>query len=60
MSWQILANRGCKYIHYALITLLKAVEEDKDYLSAYFSQEATLSFFYQQLKFGEMPTLSHS
>lgn len=28
---------------------LKAVEEDKDYLSAHFTQEATLSSFYHQL-----------
>lgn len=28
---------------------LKAVEEDKDYISAYFTQEATLSAFYNQL-----------
>lgn len=28
---------------------LKAVEEDKDYISAYFTQEATLSAFYHQL-----------
>ncbi|MFA6307140.1 MAG: zeta toxin family protein [Patescibacteria group bacterium] len=34
---------------------LKAVKEDKNYLSAYFTQEATLSFFYQQLELGEMP-----
>jgi hypothetical protein len=34
---------------------LKAVEEDKDYVSAYFTQEATLSFFYQRLGLGPMP-----
>ena len=34
---------------------LKAVEDDKDYLSVHFTQEATLSFFYQQLELGEMP-----
>jgi hypothetical protein len=34
---------------------LKAVEEDKNYLSAYFTQEATLSFFYQQFELGQMP-----
>ena len=34
---------------------LKAVEEDKDYLSAYFTQEATLSTFYHQLGLGNMP-----
>ena len=34
---------------------LKAVDEDADYLSAYFTQEATLSFFYQVLDLGEMP-----
>lgn len=37
---------------------LKAVEEDKDYLSAHFTQEATLSSFYHQLGLGEMPSLS--
>lgn len=39
---------------------LKAVEEDKDYISAYFTQEATLSTFYHQLGLGKMPTLSQS
>lgn len=34
---------------------LKAVKEDSEYLSAHFTQEATLSFFYQQLELGEMP-----
>jgi len=34
---------------------LKAVEEDKDYISSYFTQEATLSFFYQQFQLGKMP-----
>lgn len=37
---------------------LKAVEEDKDYLSAYFTQEATLSAFYHQLGLGSMPASS--
>jgi len=35
---------------------LNAVKEDSDYLSAYFTQETTLSFFYQQLELGKMPT----
>ena len=34
---------------------LNAVKEDPEYLSAHFTQEATLSFFYQQLELGEMP-----
>lgn len=34
---------------------LKAVGEDKDYLSAFFTQEATLSFFYDHLGLGDMP-----
>lgn len=34
---------------------LKLVEEDKDYLSAFFTQEATLSFFYNRLDLGKMP-----
>ncbi len=34
---------------------LNAVEEDPEYLSAYFTQEATLSYFYKQLELGEMP-----
>lgn len=37
---------------------LKAVKEDPEYLSAHFTQEATLSFFYQQLELGEMPVSS--
>lgn len=37
---------------------LKAVKEDPEYSSIYFSQEATLSFFYQQLGLGKMPILS--
>lgn len=37
---------------------LKLVEEDKDYLSAHFTQEATLSYFYSQLDLGEMPVIS--
>ena len=51
-----------KYIHCDPVEAykrhLKAVEEDKDYLSAYFTQEATLSFFYQLLQLGEMPSLT--
>lgn len=34
---------------------LKAVKEDPEYLSAHFTQEATLSFFYQQFELDEMP-----
>lgn len=34
---------------------LTAVKENKDYLSAYFTYEATLSFFYNQFKLGELP-----
>ncbi len=34
---------------------LKAVEEDVEYLSAYYTQEATLSAFYQSLNLGKMP-----
>ena len=34
---------------------LKAVKEDPEYLSVYFTQEATLAFFYQQLELGKMP-----
>src|SRR3989344_1628160 len=34
---------------------LKAVEEDKDYISSFYTQEATLSFFYEQLQLGKMP-----
>jgi hypothetical protein len=37
---------------------LKLVEEDRDYLSSYFTQESTLSFFYRQLGLGEMPVSS--
>jgi hypothetical protein len=33
----------------------KAVKEDKDYLSAYFTQEATLGVFYSHFSLGEMP-----
>lgn len=36
---------------------LKAVEEDKDYLSAHFTQEATLSYFYHLLGLGPMPSV---
>lgn len=39
----------------ACIRHLKAVQEDKDYWSSYFTQEGTLSFFYQQLGLGELP-----
>ena len=34
---------------------VQAVQEDTEYISAYFTQEATLAFFYQQLELGEMP-----
>lgn len=34
---------------------LSAVKDDPEYLSAHFTQGATLSFFYQQLELGEMP-----
>lgn len=34
---------------------VKAVKEDLEYISSYFTQEATLAFFYQQLELGEMP-----
>ncbi len=37
---------------------LEAVKNDSEYLSAHFTQEATLSFFYQQLELGEMPNES--
>jgi hypothetical protein len=37
---------------------LKAVEEDKDYISVYFTQGATLSEFYQQLGLGDISTNS--
>jgi len=37
---------------------LNAVKEGPEYLSAHFTQEATLSFFYQQLELGEMPVLA--
>lgn len=39
---------------------LDAVKNDKDYLSSYFTQEATLSLFYKQLKLGEMPVITKS
>jgi len=42
----------------ALLRHRKAVEDDPDYLSSYFTQEATLLFFYQELKLGKMPSLS--
>lgn len=34
---------------------LNAIKEDPEYLSAHFTQEANLSFFYHQLELGEMP-----
>ena len=34
---------------------LKAVEEDKTYRSSYFTQEATVSFFYRHFELGEIP-----
>ena len=34
---------------------LKAVEEDQGYWSSYFTQEGTLSFFYEHLGLGELP-----
>ncbi|MEX0998649.1 MAG: hypothetical protein WD000_01620 [Thermodesulfobacteriota bacterium] len=34
---------------------LEAVEKDESYISAYFTQEATLAAFYDQLKLGDMP-----
>jgi hypothetical protein len=37
---------------------LKKVEGDPDYLSAYFTQEATLSFLYRQLGLGVVPKLT--
>ena len=37
---------------------LNAVKEDKEYLSSYFTQEATLYFFYQLLQLGKMPSLA--
>ncbi len=37
---------------------LNAVKEDPEYLSAHFTQEPTLSFFYRQLELGEMPKTS--
>jgi len=37
---------------------VNAVKEDPDYLSAHFTQEATLSFFYDQLGLGRMITVS--
>ncbi len=39
---------------------VKAVGEDPDYLSAHFTQEATLAFFYDQLGLGEMPLKTES
>lgn len=39
---------------------IKAVKEDKKYLSAHFTQEATLSFFYNQLNLGKMPRATKS
>jgi len=37
---------------------LIAAKEDKDYFSAYFTQEPTLSFFYQQFGLGEIPKMT--
>ena len=37
---------------------LKAVEEDPDYISAHFTQEPTLSVFYNQLELGNMPKIA--
>ena len=37
---------------------LKAVAEDKDYLSAHFTQEATLAYFHQQLGLDKTPPAS--
>ena len=37
---------------------VKAVKEDPEYLSAHFTQEATLSFFYHQFELGEIPKAS--
>lgn len=37
---------------------VNAVKEDPEYLSVHFTQEATLSFLYQQLELGEMPKIS--
>lgn len=49
-----------RYIHCDVLIArerhLKAVEDDLEYLSAYFTERATLSFFYSQLELGEMPT----
>lgn len=39
---------------------LKAVKEDPEYLSAHFTQEVTLAFFYQQLELGKMPVSLNS
>lgn len=35
-----------------------AVKSDPDYLSVYFTQEATLSFLYQQLELGKLPAIA--
>jgi hypothetical protein len=37
----------------------KAVEEDSNYISAYFSQEPTLAVFYHVLELGEMPSFAN-
>jgi len=37
---------------------LKATQEEKDYLSAYFTQEPTLSAFYRQLGLGDIQSVS--
>ena len=36
----------------------KALEEDKDYISAFRTQVPTLSFFFSQLELGDMPEIS--
>lgn len=37
---------------------LKATAEEKDYISAFYTQEPTLSIFYHQLELGSMPKTS--
>ena len=39
---------------------LKAVHDDANYFSAYYSQEATLAFFYTHLGLGKMPQITPS
>jgi len=41
-------------VEVAYVRHLNAVKEDKEYLSSYFTQEATLYFFYQLLQLGKM------